>query len=148
MFHQALEHPLHLACNVYGCRVIIAMVQFYQGLDSFLLPIMQNIMQVSAHAYGKHVIRAIIDHDTCSSYKQAILCLIQKSPDKFIMDSRMAVLNAALVYATPKQRREIATCVLHTDGFASVMQSRKQMRVCCRELIFSIIGLFQAPEEP
>ena len=103
---------------------------------------------MSANVYGKHVVQAIIEHDACSSYKQPILCLIQKSPDKFIMDSRTAVLNAALVYAAPKLRREIATCVLHTDGFASVMQSRKQMRVCCRELIFSIIGLFQAPEEP
>ena len=144
---QLIEHPLQLACNVYGCRVIVAIVQFYLGLDSFLLPIMQNIIQVSANAYGKHVVRAIIEHDTCSSYKQAILCLIQKNPEQFIMDSRMAVLNTALVYATPKQRREIATCVLHTDGFASIMQSRKQMHVYCREQIYSILELMP-PTDP
>jgi len=142
-----IGHPLKLACNMYGCRVIIAIVQFYQGLDSFLLPIMQSIMHVSADTYGKHVVRAIIEHDTCSSYKQAILCLIQKNPEQFIMDSRMAVLNTALVYATPKQRREIATCVLHADGFASVMQSRKKVRVYCREQICAILGL-QPPADP
>ena len=136
-----IGHPLKLACNMYGCRVIIAIVQFYQGLDSFLLPIMQSIMHVSADTYGKHVVRAIIEHDACSSYKQAVLWPIQKNPEQFIMDSRMAVLNTALVYATPKQRREIATCVLHTDGFASIMQSRKQMHVYCREQIYSILGL-------
>ena len=144
---QLIEHPLKLACNVYGCRVVVAIVQFYQGLDSFLLPIMQNIIQVSANAYWKHVVRAIIEHDTCSSYKQAILCLIQKNPEQFIMDSRTAVLNTALVYATPKQRREIATCVLHADGFASIMQSRKKVRVYCREQSCSILGL-QPPADP
>ncbi len=63
------------------------------------------------------------------------------------MDTRMDVLKAALVYATPKQRREIATCVLHTDGFASIMQSRKQMHVYCRKQIYSILGL-QPPADP
>ena len=136
-----IEHPLQLSCNMYGCRVIIAIIQFYQGLDSFLLPIMQSILQVSADTYGKHVVRAIIEHDACSSYKQAILCLIQRNLDKFIMDSRIAVLNTALVYATLKQRREIATCLIHTDGFASMTQPRKKSRVCCREQIYSILGI-------
>ena len=143
-----IEHPVHLACHVFGCRVMIAIVQFYQGLDSFLLPIMRRILFVSADTYGKHVVRAILEHDACcSSYKQAILCLIQKIPEQFVL-RRTDVLSAALVYGTPKQRREIALCVLHTDAFASIMQSSKEMRVRCRELIFSIIGLLQAPQEP
>jgi hypothetical protein len=136
-----IEHPLRVACHKYGCRVVIAIIQFYQGLDSFLLPIMQRILYVSADTYGKHVLQAIIEHDACSSYKQAILCLIQKHPGQFMTYSRMDVLSAALIYATPEQKREIATCVLHTDAFASIIQSRKPMRVCCRALICSTLGV-------